>query len=95
MVDTNIYSNQATDVRACFPEPSRYFLRTPPIEETTGKSLIVCLFWQGGGIAIFGGTVAITGTNIYSNQADNVRACFHEPSRYFRRTPPIEEMSRN
>ena len=43
-------------------------------------------FWQGGGIAIIGGTVTVTDTNIYSNTAGYVCAClWNLPGTFFLR----------
>ena len=44
------------------------------------------LFWQGGGMLIEGGTVTVTGTNIYSNSASSVCAClWNLPGTFFLR----------
>ena len=45
---------------------------------------------------IYGATVTVTDTNIYSNTAAyEVSACLLEPSWHFLRTPPAEETSLN
>ena len=59
------------------------FLERPRSKKFPRTDSVLAYLVQGGGLFIDGGTVSIVGTNIYSNQAFNVRACFCEPSRYF------------
>ena len=75
-----IYLNQAPTVRACFVNLPGHFFHRP-----AGLTLFgIC--WQGGGVAIDGGTVTFTSCTIYSNHAESVRACFvNLPGHFFHR----------
>ena len=85
VTDTNIYSNQATYVSGLFLELSSGAPGGRNFPELTKCEHVP--FWQGGGMYITGGTVTVTGTNIYSNSASSVCACLLEPSWYFLPTP--------
>ena len=82
---SRVYNNQATGVS--FPRFEN--LPGPFFHRPNGLTLFgIC--WQGGGVAIGGGTVTFTSCTIYSN---TVRACFvNLPGHFFHRPAGLTDL---